>query len=292
MLKHVTKNIYLVEGKSSGRFPFCHCVLIRDRKTALIETGCGREILKEIEKNYSPDMVIFSHIHPDHCAGSSVFPPERLWGPVESKGITGNMRRMAERLVTKGLGGDWIYYMTKIPELEDFSVGNHFVNKHVFDFGDTVMEAIHAPGHTDDHYCFYLPNEKIMLTTDIDFTSFGPWYGNPESDIDSFIDSINQVQGYDIKTIISSHRGVIKDGISQGFDQFLNAFKTRDEQILDFLDSPRSIKDFVEKALIYMKYPYAASILRFFEAQMTEKHLNRLISKGLVRKEDDRFVRY
>jgi glyoxylase-like metal-dependent hydrolase (beta-lactamase superfamily II) len=291
MLKHVTENIYLVEGKGDGRFPFCHSVLIRDRKSALIETGCGREILKEIEKEYTPDMVIFSHIHPDHCAGSSVFPAERLWGPVESKGTTGNIRRMAERLVIKGLRGDWISYMKKVPELEDFSVGNHFANKHVFDFGDTVMEAVHTPGHTEDHYCFYFPNEKIMLTTDIDFSSFGPWYGNPESDIDSFIDSVNRVKDYDMGIVISSHMGVIKNGIGKAFDAFLNAFEKREERILDFLDKPRSIEDFVEKAMIYKKFPYLASVLTFFEAQMTEKHLNRLISRGLVSKVGNKFVR-
>ena len=291
MLKQVTKNIYLVEGKSNGRFPFCHSVLIRDRITALIETGCGREVLKEIEKEFSPDMVIFSHMHPDHCAGSSVFPPERLWGPMESKETTGNIRRMSERLVKKDIRGDWIFYMTRVPELRDFSVGNYFQNKHVFDFGDSVMEAVHAPGHTDDHYCFYFPNEKIMLTTDIDFTSFGPWYGNPESDIDSFIDSIDRVKGYDMEIVISSHMGVIKNGIGEGFDRFLNMFQKRDEQILDFLNSPRSIEDFVERALIYQKYPYAASILRFFEAQMAEKHLQRLVSRGLITKENDKFAR-
>lgn len=291
MLKQITKNIYLVEGKGNGRFPFCHSVLIRDRMTALIETGCGRETLKDIEEEFTPDRVIFSHIHPDHCAGSSVFPPEKLWGPLESRGTTGNMRRMAERLVTKGLRGDWISYMTDVPGLRDFSVGNHFENEYIFEFGDTVMEAIHTPGHTEDHYCFYFPNEKIMLTTDIDFSAFGPWYGNPESDIDSFMDSINRVRGYDMKIVISSHLGVIKDGIGKAFDQFLDAFKKRDEQILDFLDKPRSIEDFVEKALIYKKYPYLTSVLRFFEARMTEKHLSRLISKGLVRKEGERFAR-
>jgi glyoxylase-like metal-dependent hydrolase (beta-lactamase superfamily II) len=291
MLKQLTKNIFLVEGKSVGRFPFCHSVLIRDRITALIETGCGREILEDIDKEFSPDVVIFSHIHPDHCAGSSVFSPERLWGPVESKGTTGNIRRMAERLVTKGLRGDWISYMKKVPELEDFSVGNNFEDKHVFDFGDTVIEAVHAPGHTLDHYCFYCPHEKIMLTTDIDFSTFGPWYANPESDIDSFIDSINRVKGYDMEIVISSHVGVIRDGISKKFEQFLDVFEKREEQILDFLDTPRSIQDFVEEALIYKKHPYLASVLRFFEAQMAEKHLQRLVSMGLVSKEDNRFVR-
>jgi len=291
MLKQVTENIYLVEGKSNGRFPFCHSVLIRDRVTALIETGCGREVLKEIEEEFSPDMVIYSHGHPDHCAGSSFFPPERLWGPEKHKETTGNIRRMAERFVKPGLQEDWLSLSTGVPKLRDFKAGNYFENGHVFDFGKIRMEAVHAPGHTDDHYCFYLPNEKIMLTTDIDFTSFGPWYANPESDIDTFIDSIWRVRGFEIETVLSSHLGVIKSGIEEKFDQFLAVFKERDEKILEFLNSPRTIEDFVEKALIYQGYPYAASILRFFEAQIVEKHIKRLIFRGLVKEVDGKFIR-
>ncbi|MCD6298408.1 MAG: MBL fold metallo-hydrolase, partial [Deltaproteobacteria bacterium] len=222
---------------------------------------------------------------------SSFFTPERLWGPEEHKETTGTIRRMAERFVEPGLIEDWISLMTRVPQLEDFKVGNYFENGHVFDFGKTKMKAVHAPGHTDDHYCFYLPNEKIMLTTDIDFTSFGPWYGNPESDIDIFIDSIERLRGYDIETVLSSHLGVIKNNIEEKFDQFLAVFEERDEKILEFLGSPRSIEDFVEEALIYHRYPYAESILRFFEAQMIEKHLKRLISRGLVREVDGKFVR-
>ncbi len=234
-------------------------------------------------------MVIYSHAHPDHCAGSSIFPAERLWGPVESRESTGDIRRMAERFVEQDIRGDWISFMTEVPELRDFSVGNYFEPEHVFDFGDTVMEAIHAPGHTDDHYCFYFPHEKIMLTTDIDLTSFGPWYGNPESEIDPFIDSIEKIRGYDIKTVVSSHLGVIRNGIEEEFDRFLDVFRERDEVILGFLSSSRSIEDFVEQALIYQKYPYRPSILRFFEAQMIDKHLKRLVSKGLVEMKDGRY---
>ena len=290
-LKEVDKNIYLVEGKNKGRFPFCHSVLITDKITALIETGCGRNRLVDIEKKFTPDMVIYSHGHPDHCAGSSFFPPERLWGPEECKETNGDIPRMAERFVKPDLKGDWISFMRETPELRDFKVGNYFGREHVFDFGDTVMEAVFAPGHTDDHYCFYLPHEKIMLTTDIDLTSFGPWYANPESDIDAFIDSIERVKSYDIETVVSSHLGVIRDDIHERFDQFLSVFKERDEKILEFLSSPRSMDDFVDKALIYQKYPYGASILRFFEAEMISKHLDRLMSEGLLTKKDGKFFR-
>jgi hypothetical protein len=130
-----------------------------------------------------------------------------------------------------------------------------------------------------------------MLTTDIDLTSFGPWYANPESRIDDFIDSIERVISYEIETVVSSHLGVIRDNIRERFDQFLAGFKERDENILEFLSSPRSMDDFVDRALIYKKYPYMASILRFFEAEMINKHLDRLMSKGLVTEKNGRFFR-
>jgi glyoxylase-like metal-dependent hydrolase (beta-lactamase superfamily II) len=290
MLKEVDKHIYLVEGENKGRFPFCHSVLVTGRTTALIETGCDRNRLAEIEKAFAPDTVIYSHGHPDHCSGSSFFAPERLWGPQECKHTNGDIPRMAERFVGADLKDDWIFFMRDMPELRDFKVGHIFGRGHVFDFGDTVMEAIHTPGHTDDHYCFYFPQEKIMLTTDIDLASFGPWYANPESDIDMFIDSIERVKGYDIETVLSSHAGVIRDDIKEKFDRFLAVFRKRDEKILDFLRSPRSMDDFVETALIYKKYPFAASILRFFEAEMISKHLDRLMKRGLVAMEDGKFV--
>jgi len=84
---------------------------------------------------------------------------------------------------------------------------------------------------------------------------------------------------------------VIETDIGERFDQFLAVFQERDEKILAFLGSPRTMEDFVEKALIYQDYPYGASILRFFEAQMIDKHLRRLMSKGLVRNVDGTFVR-
>ena len=198
---------------------------------------------------------------------------------------------MAKRFVKPEFKGDWISLVIETPELRDFKTRNYFGREHVFDFGDTMMEAVFAPGHTDDHYCFYLPNEKFMLTTDIDLTSFGPWYANPESKIDAFIDSIKRVKNYDIETVISSHLGVIRDDIYERFDQFLSVFKDRDEKILEFLSSPRSMEDFLEKALIYQKYPFATTILRFFEAEMVSKHLKRLMSKGLVIKKDGLFFR-
>jgi glyoxylase-like metal-dependent hydrolase (beta-lactamase superfamily II) len=282
-MEEIAGGIYLIPGENEGRFPYSHSILIRDDITALIDTGCGIDTLKEVEESFRPDMVIYSHAHPDHCSGSYLFPSERLWGPREHGESTGILDRMAERLITPEIHGEWIAFMKDVAGFRDFRAGNFFSDGHLFNFGKTVMEAVHTPGHLDDHYCFYLPRERVMLSTDIDFTSFGPWYGNPESNIDEFIRSMNRIRTYDMEAVVSSHMGVIREGIGEGLDAFLDVFEERDREILAFLDAPRSIHDFVQEALIYRGYPLLEGILRFFEEQMVLKHLARLKAAGKVR---------
>ena len=57
----------------------------------------------------------------------------------------------------------------------------------------------------------------------------------------------------------------------------------REKRILDFLDKPRSLEDFVQAALIYRAYKgRRAGILRYWEYLMVSKHLERLQSRGVV----------
>ncbi|MBW1944239.1 MAG: MBL fold metallo-hydrolase [Deltaproteobacteria bacterium] len=283
MFERVEKNITLVRGENGGRFPSSHSLLVTGERTALIDTGCGTGVLEKVKEKFSPDMVIYSHTHPDHCSGSACFEPEVLWGPGKSRATAGDLDRLSVRFIAPDLREEWIVYIADSTGFRNFSTGNYYDDGHHFHCGDTVVEAVYAPGHTDDHYCFYLPHEKIMLTTDIDFTSFGPWYGNPESDLDAFIRSIQRVGQYDINTVVSSHMGVIREGIPEAFDGFLEIIEQREKRILDFLDKPRSLEDFVKAALIYRAYKgRRAGILRYWEYLMVSKHLERLQSRGVV----------
>jgi glyoxylase-like metal-dependent hydrolase (beta-lactamase superfamily II) len=291
MLKQIHKNIYLAGGKNNGRFPFSNSVLIKDRITALIDTGCGINVMKALKKELKPEIVILSHSHPDHCSGAGLFSPERIYSPYESKETIGDLNLMANRFISPALHNAWISFIKQATEFIEFKAGHSFGANHVFDLGNTIIEAVHAPGHINDHYCFYLPNEKIMLTTDIDFTSFGPWYANPESDIDKFIHSIGKIRSYAIKTTISSHKGIIRRKIQEKFDRFLACFQKRDEMIMQFLRIPRSLEDFTEKALIYHKYSSRTPILKHWETGMITKHLQRLISKNLVQRKEGMFFR-
>jgi hypothetical protein len=77
--------------------------------------------------------------------------------------------------------------------------------------------------------------------------------------------------------------GVIREGIQQKFDGFLQIIAQREERILDFLEEPRSLEDFVETALIYRAYKGRRSgILKYWEYEMVSKHLQRLLAKGAI----------
>ncbi|MHA1432095.1 MAG: MBL fold metallo-hydrolase [Candidatus Freyarchaeota archaeon] len=75
--------------------------------------------------------------------------------------------------------------------------------------GDTKLQVLHTPGHSRGHCCFLLPEEKIVFLSDIDLTSFGPWYGALDSNVDDFIDSIEKLKRMSFEIAVTSHKGEV-----------------------------------------------------------------------------------
>jgi glyoxylase-like metal-dependent hydrolase (beta-lactamase superfamily II) len=69
----LTSNLSLIVGTDRGHFPMSHSFLVKDDVSALIDTGCGIELLREIDRKYGIDLIINSHCHPDHSAGNWIF---------------------------------------------------------------------------------------------------------------------------------------------------------------------------------------------------------------------------
>lgn len=282
LLTPVTENIYLIQGANQGRFPFSHSLLVKGRETFLIDAGCGRDQLLEIRERFAPDRVILSHVHPDHCSGAAMFSTNALWVPVEAGMDAGKLNALARRFVSLEIQTDWLQYMREEVGFEDFQPGHLFHDQEIFDAGSTIMQTIRCQGHTLDHYCFYFPAEQILFTTDIDLTGFGPWYANPESDMSAFREAILRVMALPLKMVVSSHAGILREGLEREFRQFLSFFDQREQAILQFLEHPRTMDDFVDRALIYRAYPYRPVILRAFEKRMIAQHLKHLQARGEV----------
>jgi glyoxylase-like metal-dependent hydrolase (beta-lactamase superfamily II) len=290
-IQKVVPGVFLVRGRNRGRFPSSCSVVIHGERTALIDAGCGEETLAMMTETWNLDLVILSHGHPDHCSGARMFPAGLLWCPQESIDTTGNLQAMAVRYVSPELREEWVAFVKKEMGFKDFMISNTFEDRHRFDLGGHVLEAFRCPGHTEDHYCFRLMDTGIVLSTDIDLTSFGPWYANEESDIGRFRQSIALLKGSRPDCVVSAHMGVIRQGIEERFDRFLDAFDQRDARIIALLDTPRSMEELLEQGIIYRKYPSRYRLLRGWETTMLKKHLERLVHLGMVAQENGNYVK-
>jgi glyoxylase-like metal-dependent hydrolase (beta-lactamase superfamily II) len=292
VLTQIAPSILLVEGEKRGQFPFSHSILIHDEVTALIDTGCGIERLQRLKEEHPPHLVINSHAHPDHIPGNWLFADLPLLVPRESFDYCGRIQQMSERFTgSKAMAQKWRDYIHEATNFRDALPTDHYKDSHLFRLGSVELWAIHCPGHTEDSYCFLEPRLEILFSFDIELSSFGPWYGHPSSDIAQFEASIRRVRDLKPRMVVSSHMGIISDRIDERFQAYLDVFAQRDRRILEYLSQERRLEEMVDQPLIYRDYPYAAELLRLWDKNMLQKHLDRLVERGLARKTERGYIR-
>jgi glyoxylase-like metal-dependent hydrolase (beta-lactamase superfamily II) len=292
VLTEIAPHILLLEGEKRGQFPFSHSIVILDEVTALIDTGCGIERLQRLKEKYPPDLVINSHAHPDHIPGNWLFKGLPLLVPRQSFDYTGRIDLVSERFTeSRELARIWREYVREATGFRDALPTGHYEEGHRFHFGSVELVAVHSPGHTHDSYCLVEPRQEILLSFDMDLSSFGPWYGHPDSDIDQFEASMRRVRNLKPRILVSSHLGIFTDGIDERFQAYEAVIAQRDARILEFLSQTRSLEDMVDAPLVYQDYPFAPELLRQWDRNMLTKHLRRLEKRGLVDKTENGYIR-
>lgn len=177
----VAPNVFLAAGPGAGRFPYCNAFLLTGDRTVLIDTGIGERRIREIDRRQRIDTLVISHSHPDHLLAWHGLRDRELLLPVQTPDSVHDLREMGLRFT--GTPADADYWAT----MAQNDLGLHplrppdrrFADGERLDFGAVQLEAIHAPGHLDDHYCFFETRSGTLFSIDIDFTGFGPWYGSP-----------------------------------------------------------------------------------------------------------------
>jgi glyoxylase-like metal-dependent hydrolase (beta-lactamase superfamily II) len=276
-LVEIIPGLYLLPGEAEGRFPFTHSFVIEGDSVALIDTGAGIERLGWLRDRVPPDMVIASHSHPDHTAGNWLFQGLPLHAPDQAADTFGRLVPLSERFVEPGpLAATWRQFVHQAMHFRDALPTHNFYDSATFDVGKVKLVGIHTPGHVIDHTCFFEPTHGILLSFDIDLTSFGPWYGHRESDIQHFKNSIRRVMALEPRVVVSSHKGIIQDDIQARFDRFLGVFDEREAIIRELLARGFGVSEIVDLSPFYGGYPYAPELLRYWETQMIRKHVELL----------------
>jgi glyoxylase-like metal-dependent hydrolase (beta-lactamase superfamily II) len=282
-LIHVKGPVWLVQGERKGRFPRCHGVLIRDKETALIDPGSGPEPLRRLLEEVTPEVVLCTHTHLDHCSQAHMFPRADILVPSLARESAGQISKMAKRFVPETLAEQWERDLVAVTGYRDFQATGYFDHYQSIRIGDTVLEVIPAPGHTVDHCLFFLPQWGMLISADLDLTSFGPWYGNPESDLEQLRESIQRAKDLRPSMVVSAHRRPVSENLEVEFQNYEAVLDRRNDQLCEFLSQERPWPEVVNAHLIYGKARQLSEEVRdFFEERMLVQHLAELMAQGRV----------
>jgi glyoxylase-like metal-dependent hydrolase (beta-lactamase superfamily II) len=286
-------DVYFVKGEHRGKFPSCNGLLLNGTETVLIDAGMGRDVITEVDCIARIDTVILSHSHPDHIRHGFMLEDRRLIYPKETPASVADLNLLGERFIGTPEGGSrWAGLVREVFDVSPLRLpDDRYEHGTTLDFGSVRLRPIHAPGHLDDHYCFFEEVTETLFTTDIDLTRFGPWYGNPESHVETFKQSIRAIMTLPYQRVCTSHREPLEGDARAEFEAFLAVFDRHQDMILQYCGTPVSVDDIAAQSPFYRNGLPDRVIQHAFEARMISKIMEALVTDGRVTEVNGRYVR-
>ena len=293
-------DIHIVIG---GTFPYCNTIVIDSDEIAVIDPGCKFEDLRQFLVNHDRDIhdvdyVVLSHIHPDHITHAS------------------RIQRLSKcKIVTNEITAPLFNDKEKMKEFLGFSPGHKIrplweslVNEKMYgcldeghvdialrdaaelSVGNVTLRTYYTPGHLPDHMCIEFPESGLIFGADIDCTSFGPYYGHPNSSIPEFRESIRRLSNLDFKGLISGH---LREPIVEDYRNALKSYALQIDMREDFVlmaisGGAGTVDEITMNPIIYRSL--SNMVFLQFEKWMIEHHITSLIQKEVIREEDGRYI--
>ncbi len=287
----ISDNIEYVIPDTMSNFTSCAGLIISGPLKIFIDTNMGIEETKALLKSERPDIAIISHYHLDHATWGQLvleLTQADLYIPEgEEKYFTSLDYFIEMTAAPYGLVPEWTEFATRMTcyrEIDHFSTYNE---SSVFRSGHITVQCIRTQGHSPSHTSFYLPGEKILFTGDMGVDRFGPWYGWVDCDLKQLVDSILKLRSMDVDLLLTSHGGMISEGILQCWNQGLKQIMEREQFVRDGLDLGKKKAEIVEQGIFFknksaVKEPMR-SFLFMWDTIMFDHHQALLEEGGLER---------
>ncbi len=140
-----------------------------------------------------------------------------------------------------------------------------------FSFGGMEVIALHTPGHSPGHVCFYVPAQRLLLSGDL-ILGEGTVVVR---DMTAYLGSLHGLLGLDVDLIGPAHGPLVKDG-ARRVRAYIEHRLMRERQVLEALaGGPKTAEGLVD--LIYTGLDP-----RLRRAALTniEAHLQKLVAEG------------
>lgn len=283
-MKQLADGVWFIEAANRGRYPNAHSLYLEGVVNTLIDTGAGPVLEDLVERT---DQVVLSHYHRDHVAYNHLF--RNIDFAIHEADAAG-VESADEFYRLSGLDRVDIEAYWKIVNQVDFTatkIKQRFSDGDYIEQGMLNVKVLHLPGHTPGHCGFLIEKHNLVFAADIDLTGFGPWYGNPSSDLNQFRQSIQRLRSIKPEQLVTGHSMPITKNIDQRLTEYESVLDHREDSILKLLRKrSQNLEQLVDHKIIYGHH-YGQEVLRFFERNMIAQHLESMVGRGMVAKTEN-----
>jgi glyoxylase-like metal-dependent hydrolase (beta-lactamase superfamily II) len=233
------------------------------------------------------DLVLLTHTHEDHAAGLAAVRTGEI--RVHELDLPA-LRDVDDLMRLYGIPEDGWPQMREMvqqrfefrgwPEAQGLRDGD------VFDLGDVTVTAVHAPGHTSGHTVYLIESAdgtRVVVTGDIDLSTFGPYYGDAASSLDAFETTLTMLGDVVADHYVTFHHKGVVDGheaFAEAVRQYAAVFGRRQAALVELLASPTTFEGLVEAGIVYRPGTRPALFGESVERHSIRRHLDRLLFEG------------
>jgi glyoxylase-like metal-dependent hydrolase (beta-lactamase superfamily II) len=279
-------------GGKGGRYPYAHSLYLRDGGGVLFDCGSDLEDILRLKKEEGLRVVVMTHYHEDHFHFLGMLPDAEIWASEQDAPALESFEVLLDRYGV--LESEWEPFFRNLLS-EKFSYGPRRIARRIADgerlrFGRTEATAVVVPGHTPGHLCPLFPSEGVLFLADYDLTDFGPWYGDKPGNIEEFRRSAKRLAEIGAKVNVVSHETPVHRGsIASKVAVYLSRIDRREEALRDFLRRPRSMREIIDRRIVYGE-GHPGPWFDYGEWALMSKHLDGMIARGEAACEGEYYI--
>jgi len=274
-------------GTDQGKYPDGNSVLVRGSAGSLLIDPS--QSVHAASPALQVDQVVLTHAHEDHVAGLSAVQTGAISVHVRDLAA---LQSVAGLMALYGLPADRIPAMTELVTERFHYFGwpsaTGFDDGASWDLGGVVVRAISSPGHTGGHCLFAIEQADgptVVVTGDIDLSSFGPYYGDAGSSLEEFEATLRMLPKIVADHYVTfHHKGVVDghDAFVAAVSVFGEAINRREGALLGLLAQRRTLEQLVEIGIVYRPGTRPAVFGDSVEQRSIRQHLDRLLLNDAI----------